>query len=96
MLFTPNARLSRAVAANAGWYTMPDVTAAYGTPWEVGLSRFRTSLERPWTLTVLPLRSDSPIYIQEEVKPTIKDGQVANVSDVRIIPEYELRLAIAQ
>lgn len=65
----------------------------YGTKWEVGLSRFNERLTRPWTLTVLPLRSDTPIYIQDEVKPQIPaGGQIAEVRRVRIIPEYELKV----
>lgn len=35
VLFTPEARLSRAIAANAGWYTMPDP----GTAYPYGLAR---------------------------------------------------------
>ncbi|WP_347304205.1 beta-galactosidase [Croceibacterium sp. TMG7-5b_MA50] len=66
----------------------------YGRPWEIGLSRFGDRLARPWTLTVLPLRADAPIYIQEEIKPRITDGQVAAIGKVSIIPEYELRLAV--
>ena len=44
------------------------------------------------TLTVLPLRSDRPIYLQDEVKPKIAGGQVAEVRRVRIVPEYALDL----
>ncbi len=65
----------------------------YGPKWEVGLSRFGDRLGRDWTLTVLPLRADNPLYIQPEVKaPIPAGGQVGEVRGVRIVPEYELRL----
>lgn len=53
VLFTPGARLSRAVAANAGWYTMPDLTVAYpyglaGSP--VESSALKLALEKPLTI----------------------------------------------
>lgn len=67
----------------------------YGPRWRIGLSRFSGRLDKPWTLTVLPLRADSPVYIQPEVKAAIPvGGQVAEVRNVRIVPEYELKLEV--
>lgn len=67
----------------------------YGPRWRIGLSRFSGKLARPWTLAVLPLRADSPVYIQPEVKAAIPEGgQIAQVRAVRIIPEYELKLSL--
>lgn len=53
VLFTPEARLSRAVAANAGWYTMPDLAVPYpyglaGTP--VGSAALKQALGKPLTI----------------------------------------------
>ncbi|MDZ4362849.1 beta-galactosidase [Brevundimonas sp.] len=67
----------------------------YGPEWEIGLKRFADRLDGPWTLTVLPLRADSPVYIQEEVRPDIPEGgQVAELTGARIVPEYELILTV--
>lgn len=53
VLFMPEARLSRAVAANAGWYTMPDLATAYpyglaGSP--IGEAELRRALSKPMTI----------------------------------------------
>lgn len=50
VFFMPQARLDKAVAANAGWYTMPDLETGYpyglkGTP--VGENALRQLLQRP-------------------------------------------------
>jgi hypothetical protein len=50
-------------------------------------------LNEPWILTVMPLRSDAPIYIEEPYRPRFVDSkQVASVVSVRILPEYQLTL----
>lgn len=53
LYFVPQARVSRAVAANAGWYTLPDHTVAFpyglkGTP--VSAADLRGALARPLTI----------------------------------------------
>lgn len=69
----------------------------YGPVWEIGLASFRDRLANPWTLTVLPLRADSPVYIQAEVRPQIPaNGQMATLTGVRVVPEYELTLTVPQ
>jgi hypothetical protein len=62
-----------------------------GTSWRVGLRRLAPALARgPLELRVLPLRSDAPIFLQG-VRPRLPSrGQVADVSEIRVIPEYEL------
>lgn len=66
-----------------------------GTTWRIGLKRFRDQIARPLTLTVLPLRDDAPIYIEERFRPPASAaGQTAAVSGVRVVPEYELRLTL--
>lgn len=62
-----------------------------GQVWQVGLRRFASQLGEPWTLTVLPLRSDAPIYIQPPYRPQqAEGGQLARLIDVRLVPAYGL------
>ena len=62
-----------------------------GQAWEVGLHRFASALDTPWTLTVLPLRADSPIYIQAPYRPAQKEGeQLARLLKVSVVPAYGL------
>lgn len=67
-----------------------------GTTWRVGLRRLAPALARgPLELRVLPLRSDAPIFL-EGAKPRFPaTGQVAEVSEIRVIPEYELVIDMA-
>ena len=53
LYFMPNPRLTRAVAANAGWYMLPDLTAEFpyglkGTP--VTAAAVRAALAKPFTV----------------------------------------------
>ena len=62
-----------------------------GTSWRVGLRRMAPALARgPLELRVLPLRSDAPIFLQGGTPRFPAAGQVAEVSEIRVIPEYEL------
>jgi hypothetical protein len=62
-----------------------------GQTWQVGLRHFASTLTMPWTLTVLPLRADSPIYIQAPYWPRLREGeQVARVIKVEMVPVYGL------
>lgn len=64
-----------------------------GVPWEVGLKRFAREISAPLTLTVLPLREDAAIYIQDEYRPRIASGgQIAEIATITAIPEYRLRV----
>ena len=60
----------------------------YGPDWVVGLKD--RDLSQPFTLTVLPLRADAPVYIDDAYRP--KTDQVAVVQSVTVVPEYELTL----
>lgn len=67
-----------------------------GQAWEVGLKRFAVEAKAPLTVTVLPLRQDAPIYIEDGYRPQIAaGGQVAEVVSVTAVPEYRLRVRIA-
>jgi hypothetical protein len=59
-----------------------------GTDWEIGLKRF--GIGTPTTLEVLPLRNDAPIFLQPELRPTIKDANgTASVIGISAHPEYQ-------
>ena len=62
-----------------------------GQTWQVGLRRFASQLGQPWTLTVLPLRADAPIYIQPPYRPQqAAGGQLARLIGVDLVPAYGL------
>lgn len=66
-----------------------------GPAWRIGLKRFATDIAQPLTLTIMPLRADAPIYIQQEWKPAQPPGgQVAVLKSARIVPEYALSVAV--
>ncbi len=60
----------------------------YGPDWTVGLKG--RDLTQPFTLTVLPLRADAPVYLDDAYRP--KEDQVAAVQSVTVVPEYQLTL----
>lgn len=65
----------------------------YGPAWTVGLKRFTQEIKSPLTLTVMPLRKDAPIYIDDAVKAALpSDDQVAKVTSIKVVPQYELKL----
>ena len=50
----------------------------YGPTWRIGLNRLAEARKRPLTLTIMPLRKDAPIYIDEAVRQSLPDtDQVA-------------------
>lgn len=64
----------------------------YGPDWSIGLKRM--GVTKPFTLTVLPMRTDAPVYIDAAYRPAASDGaQVADVQSVTLVPQYELKLA---
>ena len=66
----------------------------YGPDWVIGLKRFSEQIKSPLTMTVLPLRKDAPVYIDEAVKAALPAGdQVAGVASVIVVPQYELKVS---
>lgn len=64
-----------------------------GPAWNIGLKRYAARLDKPLTLTVLPLREDAQIYLDEAWRPrTFTDGQIAEVRSVTLIPEYRITI----
>ena len=68
----------------------------HGAPWEIGLEDIPAAdLKQGLELEILPLRADAPIYLAAEAKPSIPPGgQVARVTEVRVLPEYQAIAAI--
>jgi len=65
----------------------------FGKSWMIGLKRFKSEISAPLTLTILPLRKDAPIYLDEAVKATLPTtDQVVVVKSVKLIPQYVLKL----
>jgi beta-galactosidase len=63
-----------------------------GLMWEVGLRDVALEPGK-LVLTVLPLRSDAPIYLEDEFRRQLVPGaQVAQIRGVKIVPEYRLRM----
>ena len=61
-----------------------------GEPWEIGLRRFRASVdESPITLSILSRRKDAPIFLERPFREE-GEGQVMKLNHVQLIPQYEL------
>ena len=62
-----------------------------GAPWEIGLSDITPEeLAHGLELKILPLRKDAPIYLPAGVRAALpQSGDVLNLKNVRIVPEYE-------
>ena len=62
----------------------------HGALWEIGLRNIPAAdLEQGLELKILPLRGDAPVYLGAGVRPAIPDGgQVAKLTEVRVVPEY--------
>ena len=63
-----------------------------GLVWSVGLSRFiKDGGSAPLVLSILPLRKDAPIYIEDALRPKFSSGaQIDELRKLELIPEYEL------
>ncbi|MGF7148804.1 hypothetical protein FHS96_002432 [Sphingomonas zeicaulis] len=62
-----------------------------GRVWRIGLKRFAPRLGRQWTMTVMPMRADAPIYLDDSARKQLPaTGQVAEIKSVRLVPEHEL------
>lgn len=79
-------RLFSGVRMLDDWYY-----SGYG--WQYGLRQSEALLDRPLTVSVLPLRADAPVYIPREARPDFggKD-QMAELRKVSVTPVYVLKL----
>jgi hypothetical protein len=64
-----------------------------GYQWQFGLRQQAALLDKPLTVSVLPLRADAPIYLPKEARPNFGgEQQLATVRGVTVIPVYQLRI----
>ena len=62
-----------------------------GMPWEIGLRRFRNRFDEGGIeLQILPLRNDSPIFLEDKFRLPPGDGQVVNLKSLTVVPQYQL------
>jgi beta-galactosidase len=68
----------------------------HGAPWEIGLEDLPAAdLKQGLDLQILPLRADAPIYLGGDARPSISPGgQVARVTEVRVLPQYRAVAAL--
>jgi hypothetical protein len=66
----------------------------FGQPWEIGMKRFSPTIsEKGLMVKVLPLRKDSPIYIEPERIPQFgPSGEALEMRSVTAEPEYQLTI----
>jgi len=67
-----------------------------GTEWRIGLKRFFSSASSEgFTLQVLPLRQNAPIFFEPGFAPKFsQDGQAGTLQSVEAVPEYQLELSL--
>jgi beta-galactosidase len=64
-----------------------------GRRWQVNLRRFAGRLAQPLTLSVMPLREDSPIYLDAALRPELaRDAQIAVLKKIDLETDYGLSL----
>lgn len=63
-----------------------------GEPWRIGLKRFEVDGKiPPLMLQILPLRTDMPIFLEENVRTHLPErAQVVKLNQVKVIPVYRL------
>jgi hypothetical protein len=62
-----------------------------GLAWQIGLKQFATLLDRPLTLSILPLRADAPIFLPKEYRPDfVGQPQLAALRKAIVLPVYRL------
>ncbi len=65
----------------------------FGYGWQVGLKQHAAALTQPLSLSVLPLRSDAPIYLPKEYRPDFAgQSQLATLRKVHVTPVYSLAI----
>jgi hypothetical protein len=67
-----------------------------GTSWRVGIKRFLAEgPAQPFTLQVLPLDQQAPIFFDKGMAPAMdKNGQAGSMQSIEAFPEYELDLSL--
>ena len=67
-----------------------------GEVWRVGLDRFRRLIEQHGLkLDILPRPADAPVFLERRFRsPRVKSGQILQLRDIHLIPQYRLRLQL--
>lgn len=65
-----------------------------GLPWTVGLLKFNQKVESgELELSILPLRKDSPIFLESRYRPTFGDtNQLVDLKSATLMPQYTFRV----
>jgi len=68
-----------------------------GMLWEIGLRRFGNRFDEGGIeLQILPLRNDSPIFLEDEYRMPRGDGQIVNLKSLTVVPQYQLTIDLAK
>lgn len=66
-----------------------------GYGWQYGLRQLGARADQPLTLSVLPLRADAPIYLDQRARPDFAGAaQLAQLRKVSVTPVYQLKLRL--
>ena len=62
-----------------------------GLPWSIGLRRFAGQiLNEQLELSVLPLRKDSPVFLEKQFRPDFKNSpQIEFLNSIKLVPQYQ-------
>lgn len=65
-----------------------------GKPWQIGLNRFRGTIEKDGLqLEILPRRKDAPIFLERRYRDShFVRGQVLDLRSLQLIPQYQISL----
>jgi hypothetical protein len=65
-----------------------------GLPWSIGLRRFYPQARQdPLELSILPLRKDSPVFLEPRFRPEFGvQDQAVELKSVVVSPQYEIRV----
>lgn len=65
-----------------------------GTPWELAVWRFTPQeLERGLDLKILPLRQDTPVFLERGARPEFSaNGEALRLKEVKLVREFEVVL----
>lgn len=67
-----------------------------GKTWPIGLRRFADAIRQgPLDLSILPLRQDAPIYLEDRFRPDFgAQSQMENLRTLKLVPEYQFVIPI--
>jgi beta-galactosidase len=64
-----------------------------GNSLQIGLRKFRETIDKTGLeLQILPMRKDAPIFLEDQYKMPQGEGQVGDLKDLTLVPEYQLTI----